>query len=145
MASVRIPIFFTLILLTVAATVMLSLRVKPVDIIKSHRFKSNIQHFFIFLGLTWLLETLINHDKAYLLEKLNGFSIYKYREYGCYLILCFYMLTIEVPILIWLLLPMLAGVPMARCHLIVCLVAVQCCSGLVHCCLSKCKTKKRRD
>ncbi|MBX9890481.1 MAG: hypothetical protein K2X94_04385 [Amoebophilaceae bacterium] len=145
MASVRIPIFFTLILLAVAAIVMLSLRVKPVDIIKSHRFKLNIQHFFIFLGLTWLLETLINHDKAYLLEKLNGFSIYKYREYGYYLIVCFYMLTIEVPILIWLVVPLLAGVHVSMNHLIVCFVALQCCSGLVTCWLSKRKTIKRRD
>ncbi|AXI24282.1 Anaerobic C4-dicarboxylate transporter [Cardinium endosymbiont of Sogatella furcifera] len=93
---VRLPIFFALVLLSIAAIVMLGSKIKPAQILQTHRFKLGIQQFFIFLGLTWLLDSLISHDKTYLNTLLSG------AEYGFYCIAALYMLLIDISIFIWL-------------------------------------------
>lgn len=95
---VRFPIFFALVMLSIAAVVMLGLQIKPAKILQTHRFKLGIQQFFIFLGLTWLLDSLISHDKAYLIKMVGGGKA----NYGCYLLTALYMLLIDLPIVIWL-------------------------------------------
>ncbi|MDN5246785.1 MAG: anaerobic C4-dicarboxylate transporter family protein [Candidatus Cardinium sp.] len=93
---VRLPIFFALVMLSIAAVAMLGWKIKPAQILQTNRFKSGIQQFFIFLGLTWLLDSLISHDKTYLNTLLSG------AEYGFYCIAALYMLLIDISIFIWL-------------------------------------------
>lgn len=95
---VRFPIFFPLAMLSIAAVAMLGFKIKPAKILQTHRFKLGIQQFFIFLGLTWLLDSLISHDKAFLIKMLCGGSA----NYGFYLVTALYMLLIDIPIIIWL-------------------------------------------
>ncbi len=95
---VRFPIFFALCLLSIAAVVMLAFKIKPANILQTHRFKVGIQQFFLFLGLSWLLDSLISHDKAYLLKILCDGKV----NYGFYLLVVLYMLLIDMPIIIWL-------------------------------------------
>lgn len=104
---VRFPIFFALAMLSMAAVVMLWYKLKPVKIIQSHRFELGIQQFFIFLGLTWLIDSLINYDKAYVINMLCEHNV----DCGFYLVAVLYILLIDIPIIIWLFGPLLIA-----CH-----------------------------
>ncbi|WP_419241586.1 anaerobic C4-dicarboxylate transporter family protein [Cardinium endosymbiont of Nabis limbatus] len=95
---VGLPIFFALTMLSIAAVVMLWYKIKPAKILQSHRFKLGIQQFFIFLGLTWLLDSLISHDQAHFMQMVADGSA----GYGFYLTAALYMLLIDMPIIIWL-------------------------------------------
>lgn len=106
---VRFPIFFALTMLSIAAVAMLGFKIKPIKILQTHRFELGIQQFFIFLGLTWLLDSLISHDKGELIQMLSGGKV----SHGLYLALS--MLLIDMPILIWL----FTGLLMAQHYAIV--------------------------
>ncbi|MCT4696779.1 MAG: anaerobic C4-dicarboxylate transporter family protein [Candidatus Cardinium sp.] len=95
---VRLPIFFALVMLSIAAVAMLGWKIKPAQILQTNRFKSGIQQFFIFLGLTWLLDSLISHDKTALMSLLSGGNGY----YGFYFMAPLYLLLIDMSMVIWL-------------------------------------------
>ncbi|CAH2559958.1 anaerobic C4-dicarboxylate transporter family protein [Cardinium endosymbiont of Oedothorax gibbosus] len=95
---VRFPIFFALVMLSIAAVAILGFKIKPAKILQTYRFKLGIQQFFIFLGLTWLLDSLISHDKTYLIKIVCDGKA----NYGDYLVAALYMLLIDIPIVIWL-------------------------------------------
>lgn len=125
--SVRLPMFFILMLLSTAAILMLYFNIKPASIMQSHRFKWHIQDFFIFLGLTWFAETLISNDKVYLIQQFSSISIHPL----FYIFLGFYILTIPFPLIIWLLFPLLIEHGISVLSLALFLVLLQVCSGLI--------------
>ncbi|WP_243017956.1 MULTISPECIES: anaerobic C4-dicarboxylate transporter family protein [Candidatus Cardinium] len=100
---VRFPMFFSLVMLAIGALTMLSCKIRPAQILQTCRFKLGMQQFFIFLGLTWLLNTLISYDKVYLTQILDGMR----PSYLFYLVAGLCMLLIDLPILIWLFSPLL--------------------------------------
>lgn len=105
---VKISMFFALTLLSVAALVMLSLRVKPVQILQTNRFKVGIEHLFNFLGFIWLIETLIDHDPMIwisLLRCMVGGCAIKC-HYGLILILCCFLFLIDTSVFIWFFIPL---------------------------------------
>ncbi|MGI2299779.1 anaerobic C4-dicarboxylate transporter family protein [Candidatus Cardinium hertigii] len=95
---VKFPIFFALVMLSTAAVAMLGFKIKPAKILQSNRFKLGIQQLFIFLGLTWLVDSLLSHDKMYWIKMWWDSRIH----YGFYLAAVLYMLLIDVSIIIWL-------------------------------------------
>jgi anaerobic C4-dicarboxylate transporter DcuB len=126
---VRLPMFFALVLLSVAAVAMLSFRIKPTKVIQANRFKWSIQQFFVFFGLVWFVETLVSNDQASLIKILGAFTIWNH--YLFYLVLSFYTLLIEVPIVIWLFVPLLIiGCHITILNLALLLVIVHGCSKL---------------
>lgn len=95
---VRFPIFFALVMLSTAAVAMLCFKIKPAKILQSNRFKLGIQQLFIFLGLTWLVDSLLSHDKMYWIKMWWDGRV----QYGFYLAAVLYMLLIDISIIIWL-------------------------------------------
>ncbi|MGI2298839.1 anaerobic C4-dicarboxylate transporter family protein [Candidatus Cardinium hertigii] len=95
---VKFPIFFALTMLSTAAVAMLWFKIKPAKILQSHRFKLGIQQLFIFLGLTWLVDSLLSHDHIYWIKIWSDGRVY----YGFYLVAVLYMLLIDISIIIWL-------------------------------------------
>ncbi|CCM10422.1 membrane protein of unknown function [Cardinium endosymbiont cEper1 of Encarsia pergandiella] len=95
---VKFPIFFALVMLSTAAVAMLWFKIKPAKILQSHRFKLGIQQLFIFLGLAWLVDSLLSHDKIYWIKMWWDGRIH----YGFYLVAALYMLLMDISIIIWL-------------------------------------------
>ncbi|MGI2262018.1 anaerobic C4-dicarboxylate transporter family protein [Candidatus Cardinium hertigii] len=95
---VKFPIFFALVMLSTAAVAMLWFKIKPAKILQSHRFKLGIQQLFIFLGLAWLVDSLVSHDKIYWIKMWWDGRIH----YGFYLVAALYMLLMDISIIIWL-------------------------------------------
>lgn len=99
---VPFAMFFALVILAGAALTMLYTNIKPIAIVQTYRFKSGIEQSFLFLGLTWLLNTLVDNNKAYLIEALSGIN----HGYGFYILAALSMLCIELPILMWIFMPL---------------------------------------
>ena len=109
---VRLAMFFVLLIFAMAAVVMLCYNLKPAKMLQTARFKAGIQQFFILLGLTWLIETLLNADLGnVLLCNKTYYAIYLDADqmvyhFLCYGIVFFCMLIIDLPIIIWLFVPL---------------------------------------
>ncbi|TDG95186.1 anaerobic C4-dicarboxylate transporter family protein [Cardinium endosymbiont of Culicoides punctatus] len=102
---IQLPMFLALILLAVAALSTLYWKIKPAKIVGSNRFKIGIQQFFIFFGLVWLVETLVDNDKILLGKILKeGIAINNYSFY--YLVYFFCLLFMDAPIIIWVFAPL---------------------------------------
>ena len=95
---VQFPIFFALVMLSTAAVAMLWFKIKPAEVLQSHRFKLGIQQLFIFLGLAWLVDSLLSHDKIYWIKMWWDGKMH----YGFYLIAALYMVLMDISIIIWL-------------------------------------------
>ncbi|MDD9139351.1 MAG: hypothetical protein NQ127_00205 [Candidatus Cardinium sp.] len=122
----NIAFFYPLIMLSTAGMVALCLTIKPAQILLTHRFKGGIKQFFIFLGLIWLLDTLIYHDKESLLQIGQSFLLgikegtpYVYIGYCLSLAVAWlYLFLLDIEIIIWFFIPLciasLKGIAMHR-------------------------------
>jgi anaerobic C4-dicarboxylate transporter len=103
--QVRFPMFFALMLLSVAAITLLSCKVQPVKVLQTNRFKLGIQQFFNFLGVVWFAEALISYDQAFLISILHDSLLSNH--YLFYLILMVYLSLVDISMVIWLFIPLL--------------------------------------
>ncbi|AWN81871.1 anaerobic C4-dicarboxylate transporter family protein [Candidatus Cardinium hertigii] len=124
--KLKIAYFYPLIMLSTAAIVALCLTIKPAQILLTDRFKGGIKQFFIFLGLIWLLDSLLYHDKEILLHIGQSFFLgikegtpYVYIGYLLSLAVAWlYLLLLDIEIIIWFFIPLciasLKGIAMHR-------------------------------
>ncbi|HLP34397.1 MAG TPA: anaerobic C4-dicarboxylate transporter family protein [Amoebophilaceae bacterium] len=103
----RLPLFVSLLLLSISAIVLLCFQVAPIQIVQTPLFTRGVAQFFTFFGLVWFVETLISHDLACLLHLRDSVHV---SESLCFYGLSFLcMLFLEAPLVGWLGMPLWVG------------------------------------
>ena len=120
---VNFSLFIALILLAISTVAMLIFNIKPLKIIQANRFSCGIKQFFVFLGVVWLIESLIAND---ILSLINTFAQFKTGQNGIVLMIgIFFLCLIDMPIIIWVFMPLLLQISMPMLKLAACLIFIQ--------------------